>query len=41
MNNLIIEQNTTSIETVTSEVIEKLYNLAITSNVADENNKCL
>ena len=38
MNNLIIEQNTTSIETVTSEVIEKLYNLAITSNVADENN---
>ena len=37
MNNLIIEQNLSSAETVNNIVIEKLYNLAITSNVEDQN----
>ena len=38
MTSLNIQQSTQSSETVASSVIEKLYNLAITSTVEDENN---
>ena len=36
MNNLIIEQNLSSAETVNNIVIEKLYKLALTSNVENQ-----
>jgi hypothetical protein len=35
MTSLNIEQSTSLAETVTSDIIEKLYYLAITSNVED------
>ena len=38
MTNLNIQQSTSSSETVSSALIEKLYNLAINSTVEDENN---
>jgi hypothetical protein len=38
MTSLNIQQSTSSSETVTSAIIEKLYNLAINSTVEDENN---
>ena len=38
MTNLTIKQSTQSTETVTPQTIEKLYRLALTSKVEDENN---
>ena len=39
MTSLNIEQSTSLAETVTSDIIEKLYYLAITSNVEDQNSQ--
>lgn len=38
MNNLVIEQSQSSVENVNNTIIEKLYQLAKTSNVENENN---
>ena len=38
MTNLSIEQSTSSVENVTSQILEKLYQLAITSKVQNSNN---
>jgi hypothetical protein len=38
MTNLTIEQSTSAVENVNAAVIEKLYALALNSNVQDSNN---